>query len=336
MQSQDLSSCLAALQGAQTPSQDSILSLARACVPPLGEKTSKGEAGRVGVIGGSFEYTGAPYFAAYTALRAGSDIVHIFCETRAGGPIKSYSPELIVHPLLLVSDDPTEERGAAAYQQLSEWVARLDGILLGPGLGRDELVLQTCSRLLLLVAELGKPMILDADGLYILTQAIREGERGSSLQKQLLGAMRTAHVTLTPNKVEFERLCRALKVGEEEEDKLGKAAELACSVAGRIGENVVLVVKGSSDVICSDSSTWLCDDKGSLRRAGGQGDVLAGLMLTFAVWGNSSSSSSSSSLPPPLVALMERQVAKLSALKAFEKKKRAMTASDVMEEVRAE
>ena len=128
-------------------------------------------------------------------------------------------------------------------------------------------------------------MILDADGLYILTQAIREGERGSSLQKQLLEAMRTAHVTLTPNKVEFERLCRALKVGEEEEDKLGKAAELACSVAGRIGENVVLVVKGSSDVICSDSSTWLCDDKGSLRRAGGQGDVLAGLLLTFAVWG---------------------------------------------------
>lgn len=38
-------------------------------VPPLTAEKHKGEAGRIGVIGGSKDYTGAPYFAAITALK---------------------------------------------------------------------------------------------------------------------------------------------------------------------------------------------------------------------------------------------------------------------------
>jgi len=34
------------------------------------------------------------------SLRGGGDLAHIICSTDAGIPIKSYSPELIVHPLL--------------------------------------------------------------------------------------------------------------------------------------------------------------------------------------------------------------------------------------------
>lgn len=60
----------------------------------------KGEAGRIGIIGGSSEYTGAPYYAGIAALKFGCDLVHIFCTQSAAIPIKCYSPELIVHPLL--------------------------------------------------------------------------------------------------------------------------------------------------------------------------------------------------------------------------------------------
>lgn len=69
-------------------------------VPQLSTDMHKGEAGRVGIIGGSLEYTGAPYYAGIAALKTGCDLVHIFCPQSAGLPIKSYSPELIVHPLL--------------------------------------------------------------------------------------------------------------------------------------------------------------------------------------------------------------------------------------------
>lgn len=45
-------------------------------------------------------YTGAPYFSAFSALRTGCDLVHVFCDESAGAIIKGYSPELIVHPIL--------------------------------------------------------------------------------------------------------------------------------------------------------------------------------------------------------------------------------------------
>lgn len=39
------------------------------CIPPLDGSSYKGQAGRIGVVGGSLEYTGAPYFAGISALK---------------------------------------------------------------------------------------------------------------------------------------------------------------------------------------------------------------------------------------------------------------------------
>lgn len=46
-----------------------MVKLIKACIPPLDGKGHKGEAGRIGIIGGSMEYTGAPYFAGISALK---------------------------------------------------------------------------------------------------------------------------------------------------------------------------------------------------------------------------------------------------------------------------
>ena len=54
----------------------------RRVVPPLTFALHKGQGGRIAVVGGSLEYTGAPYFAAMAALRTGADIAHVFCTVR--------------------------------------------------------------------------------------------------------------------------------------------------------------------------------------------------------------------------------------------------------------
>jgi len=59
----------------------------------------KGQCGRIAILGGCEEYTGAPYFAATAALRGGADLAHIFCEKSAATAIKAYSPDIIVHPV---------------------------------------------------------------------------------------------------------------------------------------------------------------------------------------------------------------------------------------------
>ena len=86
----------------------------RNLVPPLVATRYKGQAGKVGVLGGCSDYTGAPFYAAISALKLGADLSHVFCEERAAAPIKSYSPELIVHGCLRsgVDDDAARQQQA--------------------------------------------------------------------------------------------------------------------------------------------------------------------------------------------------------------------------------
>ena len=69
------------------------------CVLPLTKTSHKGSSGRVGVLGGSAQYTGAPYYASMAALKTGSDLAFIFCAEEAALPLKCYSPELMVSPV---------------------------------------------------------------------------------------------------------------------------------------------------------------------------------------------------------------------------------------------
>lgn len=52
--------------------------------------------GRVGVFGGSEDYTGAPFFASMSALRMGADLAYVFTAKEAAPALKAYSPELMV------------------------------------------------------------------------------------------------------------------------------------------------------------------------------------------------------------------------------------------------
>ena len=65
----------------------------------------KGSNGRCAVIGGSYEFTGAPYYTAISGLKAGGDLAHIFCSKASSVSIKSYSPEIIVHPIFVSEEE---------------------------------------------------------------------------------------------------------------------------------------------------------------------------------------------------------------------------------------
>eukprot|EP00741_Cyanophora_paradoxa_P005132 tig00000863_g4974.t1 len=150
---------------------ESSIHAIRAVVPKLTQSMHKGQAGRIGVVGGCFEYTGAPYFAAISALKLGADLSHIFCTPGAATAIKSYSPELIVHPVL--PERPTgsavgsSELAKNAAVSVGEWLQRLHVLVIGPGLGRDPLVQETAFSVLQQARDMSLPVILDGDGLAL-------------------------------------------------------------------------------------------------------------------------------------------------------------------------
>jgi ATP-dependent NAD(P)H-hydrate dehydratase len=65
-----------------------------------------------------------------SALRTGSDLVHVFCEDSAAIPIKSYSPDLIVHGYIGKGIPESVDR-------IKPWLNRLHCLVIGPGAGRS-------------------------------------------------------------------------------------------------------------------------------------------------------------------------------------------------------
>lgn len=86
------------------------------CILPLSSSSYKGSSGRVGVLGGSARYTGAPYYASMAALKVGADLAFCFCAEEASIPIKCYSPELMVAPIYSAKEFDAAATSASAEE----------------------------------------------------------------------------------------------------------------------------------------------------------------------------------------------------------------------------
>ncbi|XP_067113086.1 ATP-dependent (S)-NAD(P)H-hydrate dehydratase isoform X1 [Osmerus mordax] len=291
-------------------SMDEILPLVKSIVPPLTSKKHKGQDGRIGIIGGCQEYTGAPYFAAISALKVGADLSHVFCSKDAATVIKSYSPELIVHPVL---DSPN------VVEEIEKWLPRLHALVVGPGLGRDPMLLSAAREVIEKSKARDIPIIIDADGLWLVTEypsVIHGYQKG----------------ILTPNYMEFTRLYEAMiHQPLNGSDLLLTARQLSVALG-----NLTVVLKGEEDLITDGSQVISCSQEGSGRRCGGQGDLLSGSLGVLAHWAyaNSANLSTSTRFSPSLVAAWgATTLTRQCNRQAFLKHGRSTTTSDMLKEI---
>ncbi|KAF7959886.1 hypothetical protein EAE96_001489 [Botrytis aclada] len=302
-----------------------LLAKVKKIVPPMLSTFHKGQMGRIAVIGGSEDYTGAPYFSAMASARLGADMSHVICEPGAAQVIKTYSPNLMVHPLMRQSSHAKMTESASSIaQSVIDMLPRLHVIVVGPGLGRDKLMQETCAKVLEAAREKNMPFVLDADGLQ-LAQTKPELVQG---YKECI---------LTPNVVEFGRLCRSKGI---EVEGLG-GAEGAEKLAKAFG-GVTVIQKGSQDYISNGVMTYVSDIEGGLKRSGGQGDTLTGSLATFLgwrkayldrLWDHEGDIDDIESLA--LAAFGGSSITRECSRLAFAKKGRSLQASDLTEEVYA-
>ena len=125
-------------------------------VPPLTHNLYKGQMGRIGVSGGSPDYTGAPYYSGEAAIRFGADLSSIYCAQEASLPIKSYSPELMVTPFYSYGGDLLRSDIQLVTAPLLSALPRLHSIVIGPGLGRDPRVAEEVMGILTTAVKSGK------------------------------------------------------------------------------------------------------------------------------------------------------------------------------------
>lgn len=279
------------------PSQELIdlLRRAKAVVPPLTNNLHKGQLGRIAVIGGSTEYTGAPYFAAISALKLGADLVHVFCAKDAAPIIKSYSPELIVHPVL---------DSVNALPKIESYLDRIHVFIIGPGLGTDENVLQTTKALLSLFRANNKLVVLDADGF-------------KCLEPDLSNIANFKYLVMTPNVHEYQQVFRG-----------GNLVDIMSNLGP---ETPSLVIKGANDQIYTSGQFNTCVEVagGSARRCGGQGDLLSGSIATFLHWAILQGEAEPVKVATAAACVLVKEYNR----RAFLEKGRSMTASDMIEKI---
>ena len=208
----------------------------------------KGDFGKLFLLCGSVGFTGAPVFAARSAVRSGAGLVFLAVPEDIYPIVAVKCDEAMPFP---IPDD---------YDALLARAKGCDAAILGPGLGADPVARELARKLL---QDLPCPVVLDADGINALAGHI-----------DILDS-RSAPTLLTPHDGEFQRLTGcALPL----EDRLAAARDFAA--AHRCG----LILKGHATVTAApDGRAWVNVTGNPGMAKGGSGDVLSG--IAAGLWG---------------------------------------------------
>lgn len=217
-------------------------------LPPRTADGNKGTFGKILIAAGSKDIYGAAYMCASAAFRAGAGMVKVLTARENREILAAALPEAMVFCY----------DGEDWLSQLDSGIQWADYIGVGPGLGTGERAVALVRALL---ERTDKPMVIDADGLNIL-----------SGHRDWLTAGH-APVILTPHMGEMSRLT-GIPVGKLKEDPLGQSAALAKETGA------VVVMKDARTVIgLPDGSTLLNILGNSGMATAGSGDVLTGTIL---------------------------------------------------------
>lgn len=207
----------------------------------------KGHHGELLVVGGG-AFPGALEFACRAGMMSGCDMVRAW--TAEGPPLP---PTIVVHR----QEGPHLYR--AAPEELTPLLVRAGAVLIGCGMGRSGGAHDAAHQAFSLAIDMGIPVIVDADALAILAEAIRDLKPGDH---QLL---------LTPHRSEARNL-----IGSSDDETIHAFAR----------RDRVVLAKAPVDLI-TDGRRWQRNPRGNPRMAmGGTGDVLAGLAAGLMARGN--------------------------------------------------
>lgn len=210
----------------------------------------KGTYGRVGMLSGSRGMAGAAVLNCNAALRSGSGLVKACIPETIYSVVESMSIEAITYPF--------DEENISFGELDKELIQFSDVIVTGSGCAN----LKGYKKMLgYLVENSEKPLVIDAEGINVLSLDILENHRQD--------------IILTPHFGEMARLTGKdiLSLGENVSEK---AAEFANNY------NVYLVLKGARTLIaCPNHQIYINTTGNPGMATAGSGDVLTGVIASF-------------------------------------------------------
>lgn len=218
-----------------------------AIIPNRNPYGNKGTFGKVLVIAGSKNMSGAAYFSGKAAYKMGVGLVQILTHEGNRTILQTKLPEAIL--TTYEGNELLDE-----HRKAMEWA---DVIIVGPGLGKSKMAKELVTYVL---KDTKVPLVIDADGLNIISE-----NRG--LKKDL-----SNRCILTPHLGEMARLTQ-LTIDEIRLDIMG------CANSYVAEHNPICVLKDARTIVAAkDALTYINTNGNSGMATGGSGDVLTGVI----------------------------------------------------------
>lgn len=219
---------------------------ARALYKPRNKFSHKGTYGHILMAGGSYGKMGSVCLTATAALRAGAGMVTVYI------PACGYEILQACLPEAMVITDPGEKILTRA-----EYDLKPDVTGFGVGVGTAEKTVEAMRHLL---QKVESPMVIDADGLNILSR-----------NQELLKMVPEASI-LTPHPKELERL---IGTWSDDFEKIEKVRTLCREY------KLILVLKGTFSMIITSEDLYVNTSGNPGMATAGSGDVLTGILLAM-------------------------------------------------------
>ncbi|WP_026838426.1 NAD(P)H-hydrate dehydratase [Gillisia sp. JM1] len=206
----------------------------------------KGDYGHVLIIGGSYGKIGSISLTAKATLKTGAGMVTIFSPKCGYQILQSILPEA------MVITDENEETLSNIEFDLSP-----DVICFGMGAGTSK---ETTAAFKDLLINTKKPMVIDADGINILSK-----------EKELIKEL-PENTVLTPHPGELERL---IGKWEDDFDKLEKVKKFSKK------HKLIVVIKGAHTITVFKDDLYINNTGNPGMATAGSGDVLSGVITSL-------------------------------------------------------
>jgi NAD(P)H-hydrate epimerase len=267
-------------------------------ITPVESGWNKYDRGKVLVLAGSRGMTGAGAMSSEAALRSGSGlVVYAMPEAAARLLPQRIAPEIMTQ---FLPSDPDGAFSSDALDPIAGSLPNYSAIAVGPGLSKSA---EAARMVRSLLGSSRVPIVLDADGLNAFAgdaDALR---------------VRRCRLVITPHHGEMARLL-GVDAGAIEIDPVGTARRAAERIDG------VVVLKGAPTVVAvPDGRAWINAAGNPGMATGGTGDVLTGMILSFA-------GQTDDLIEGTLTAVFLHSLA--GDLAALELTERAMTATDII------
>lgn len=240
--------------------EDNSLKISINEVIPLKERcedTHKGSFGKSLFISGSRKYLGAPYFSAFSFLKAGGGLSYLATPKSISSFIARKGREIVLIPL-----EETESGSISLNnkKELIKFVENVDFVVIGPGLSLDD---KTCKLVCELVDKIKKPLLIDGDGL-------------TAIKDELNIIKNRKHPTiLTPHPGEFGRL-----INKSIEEIKKNRIKLVQNYTKELKS--IIVLKGAHSLIGFPDGRVFINMTGNPGMAtAGSGDVLTGTIAAL-------------------------------------------------------